>query len=119
MIPHSHQAPTGTGYCITSGGVCGLSAHDARRCEARQEDRAEAQAFFPGYLVLHLAPEERKWVAISSVRVPSGLIYLGDHYVPVLNWIIVELEAKEDASGAVPLVDRLKKRLAPVTTVAV
>lgn len=39
--------------------------------------------FFPGYLFLWLAPEERNWVAIGSTRGAIGAVCLGDQNVPV------------------------------------
>ncbi|MBU1404744.1 MAG: transcriptional activator RfaH [Proteobacteria bacterium] len=85
----------------------------ARRTEEK------LKPFFPGYLFLHLAPSERNWVAISSTRGALGPICFGDQYVPVPDWIISDLQAKEDASGAVPLADLQKKRLTPGAAVAV
>ncbi|OGQ87765.1 MAG: hypothetical protein A2512_10635 [Deltaproteobacteria bacterium RIFOXYD12_FULL_56_24] len=75
--------------------------------------------FFPGYLFLHLAPLEQNWVAISSTRGALGPIFFGDQYPPVPDWIIADLQAKEDASGAVPLAELQKKGLAPGIAVAV
>ncbi len=85
----------------------------ARRTEEK------LKPFFPGYLFLHLAPAERNWVAISSTRGALGPICFGDQYVPVPDWIIDDLQAKEDAGGAVPLVDLQKKGLTPGVAVAV
>ena len=85
----------------------------ARRTEEK------LRPFFSGYLFLHLALAERNWVAISSTRGALGPICFGDHYVSVPDWIIADLQAKEDGSGAVPLADLQKKRLTPGVAVAV
>jgi transcriptional antiterminator RfaH len=85
----------------------------ARRTEEK------LKPFFPGYLFLHLAPPERNWVAISSTRGALGPICFGDQYVPVPAWIIADLQAKEDGSGAVPLAELQKKGLTPGAKVAV
>ena len=85
----------------------------ARRTEEK------CRPFFPGYLFLHLAPLERNWVAISSTRGALGPICFGDQYVPMPNWIIADLQTKEDGGGAIPLADLQKKRLTPGATVAV
>ncbi|MFQ6757694.1 transcriptional activator RfaH [Desulfovibrionaceae bacterium CB1MN] len=85
----------------------------ARRTEEK------LKPFFPGYLFLHLAPLERNWVAISSTRGALGPICFGDQYVPVPDWIIADLQAKEDGSGAVPLAELREKWLTPGAAVAV
>ena len=85
---------------------------------ARRVDE-KLKPFFPGYLFLHLAPPERNWVAISSTRGALGPICFGDQYMPVPDWIIADLQAKEDGSGAVPLAELQKKGLTPGTAVAV
>ena len=58
--------------------------------------------FFPGYLFLHLAVEERNWVAIASTRDAIGPVHFGDQYVPVPDWIIDDLKAREE-DGAISL----------------
>jgi transcriptional antiterminator RfaH len=85
----------------------------ARRTEEK------LKPFFPGYLFLHLASLERNWVAISSTRGALGPICFGDQYPPVPDWIIADLQTKEDASGAVPLAELQKKGLTPGAAVAV
>jgi len=85
----------------------------ARRTEEK------LRPFFSGYLFLHLAPAERNWVAISSTHGALGPICFGDQYVSVPDWIIADLQAKEDASGAVPLAELQKKGLTPGAAVTV
>jgi transcriptional antiterminator RfaH len=58
-------------------------------------------------------------VAISATRGALGPICFGDQYVPVPDWIIADLQAREDGSGAVPLVESQKKGLTPGAAVAV
>lgn len=68
--------------------------------------------FFPGYLFLHLAPAERNWVAISSTRGAVGPVCFGERYAPVPNWIIADLQAREER-GAISLTRLRKKNLTP------
>jgi len=86
VVRHPHQAPAGTGCqtALPATGVCGLSAHDADYCPARPSNRGKAQAIFPCF-------------------VRPGPICFGDQYVPGPNWIITELQAKEDGRGAGPV----------------
>lgn len=66
--------------------------------------------FFPGYLFLHLAPTERHWVTIASTREAIGPVRFGDQYVPVPDWVINDLKARED-EGAISLAALQKERL--------
>ncbi|HCC54582.1 MAG TPA: transcriptional activator RfaH [Desulfobulbaceae bacterium] len=100
------------GYAVYLPMMLTIVRH-ARRIEEK------LKPFFPGYLFLHLAPEERNWVAISSTRGALGPICFGDHYLPVPDWIIVDLQAKEDGRGAVSLAELQKKELTPGVAVAV
>lgn len=74
---------------------------------------------FPGYLFLRLAPEERNWTAISSTRGVIGPVHFGESYVPVPDWVIAELRAKEDDGGIIQLGDFLRTKLAPGSAVEV
>jgi len=56
---------------------------------------------FPGYLFLHLAPEERNWVTISSTFGASGPVRFGDYYPPVPEWFMNELIARSNESGII------------------
>lgn len=56
-------------------------------------------AFFPGYLFLHLSPNEQNWTAISSTRGALKPVYFGNEYVPVPDWLILALQAREDKRG--------------------
>lgn len=55
--------------------------------------------FFPGYLFLFLAPEERDWIAISSTRGALGPVCFGDQYIPVPDWVIDGLKHQEESPG--------------------
>ncbi|MEA1933820.1 MAG: transcriptional activator RfaH [Thermodesulfobacteriota bacterium] len=55
--------------------------------------------FFPGYLFLHLAPNERDWTAISSTIGSIGPVHFGDNYPPVPTSIISNLKTLEDDKG--------------------
>ena len=74
--------------------------------------------FFPGYLFLWLVPEERNWVTIASTRGAIGAICFGDQYIPMPDWIIDDLRAREDG-GAISSAALQKERLAPGTAVQV
>lgn len=84
----------------------------ARRTEEKRKP------FFPGYLFLHLASEERDWVTISSTYGALGPVRFGDQYVPVPDWIIADLQARE-YDGVISLTDLWKEKLIPGAAVAV
>ena len=58
---------------------------------------------FPGYLFLHLAPEERNWVSIASTIGAIGPVRFGDFYPPVPEWLIQELKNREAEEGFIPM----------------
>lgn len=73
---------------------------------------------FPGYLFLHLAPEEQNWSAITSTRGALAPVRFGDSYVPVPDWVIDQLKAREEGGALTPTA--LKRRiLQPGTEVSV
>uniref|UniRef100_A0A7C4RSJ3 Transcriptional activator RfaH n=1 Tax=Desulfatirhabdium butyrativorans TaxID=340467 RepID=A0A7C4RSJ3_9BACT len=51
--------------------------------------------FFPGYLFLRLDPETCDWISICSTFDAIGPIRFGDRYVPVPDWVIDDLKARE------------------------
>jgi len=57
--------------------------------------------FFPGYLFLHLAPEERRWTTIRSTIGAIGAVHFGHHYPPVPDVFIELLKAREDEHGLI------------------
>jgi len=57
--------------------------------------------FFPGYLFLHLAPEECRWTAIRSTRGAVGAVHFGAHYPSVPEQVLAALKGLEDSDGFV------------------
>lgn len=76
-------------------------------------------AFFPGYLFLHLAPAERNWTAIASTRGSQGALCFGDTYVPIPDWVVKDLKAREDRTCTIPMADLMKEKLVPGCIVTV
>ncbi|MCF6290567.1 MAG: transcriptional activator RfaH [Desulfobacterales bacterium] len=68
------------------------------RRHARRVEQVE-RPFFPGYLFLHLAPEERRWPTIGGTIGAIGPVRFGDQYPPVPAWLIENLQAREDEQG--------------------
>ncbi len=58
---------------------------------------------FPGYLFLHLGPDERNWVSIASTIGAIGPVRFGDYYPPVPDWLIHELKQREAEAGFIPM----------------
>lgn len=84
---------------------------------ARSENNV-LRPFFPGYLFLRLAREERNWVAIASTRGAIGAVCFGDQYVPIPDWMINDLKEREE-DGAISLAALQGQRLTPGATVNV
>jgi len=63
---------------------------------------------FPGYLFLHLAEEERNWVAVSSTRGAVGPVRFGSYYPPVPQWFIQGLQDRADEKGLISVSTREK-----------
>lgn len=84
-----------------------------------RRDTSKLTPFFPGYLFLHLAPMERNWTTIASTRGSSGALCFGDTYVPIPDWVIDDLKAREDISRTIPMADLIKKKLEPGCVVTV
>ena len=76
-------------------------------------------AFFPGYLFLYLAPAEQNWTAIASTRGSQGALCFGDTYLPIPDWVIDDLKAREDRTCAIPEADLKKEKLTPGSLVSV
>jgi len=55
--------------------------------------------FFPGYLFLHLAPNECRWTAIRSTPGAICAVHFGLYYPPVPEQVIAALQGLEDADG--------------------
>ena len=58
---------------------------------------------FPGYIFLHLTPEERDWTAIASTIGSIGPVRFNDYFPPVPDWVIAGIQAHENGSGFIPL----------------
>jgi len=71
-----------------------------------RRNREVLRPFFPGYLFLHLDPEEADWVSIVSTYDAIGAIRFGGQYVPAPDWVIEDLKARE-VDGTIEL-DRLQ-----------
>ncbi len=76
-------------------------------------------AFFPGYLFLYLAPAEQNWTAIASTRGAQGALCFGETYLPIPDWVIDDLKAREDKTSAIPEADLKKEKLTPGSIVSV
>jgi len=76
------------------------------RCHARQKKEV-LRPFFPGYLFLHLAPEERNWTTIAATIGALAPVRFGEIYPPMPDMVIEELQAREDASGSLPATSAL------------
>jgi transcriptional antiterminator RfaH len=68
------------------------------RRHARRTEKV-LRPVFPGYLFLHLAPNERNWPVISSTRGALGPVSFGKEFIPVPDWVISTLRAKENEQG--------------------
>lgn len=68
------------------------------RKHARKVEQV-ARPFFPGYLFLWLAPEERDWAAIGSTRGAIGPVRFGKLIPPVPEWVITTLRSMEDRNS--------------------
>ncbi|MDZ7642108.1 MAG: transcriptional activator RfaH [Desulfurivibrio sp.] len=82
------------------------------RSHARQR-RVVFRPVFPGYLFLRLNPDTCDWAAIHSTRGSIGPLRFGEHYVPVPDWIIDGLRAREDEEGKIAPGAFQKEKLAP------
>lgn len=71
------------------------------RRHARRTEEVR-KPFFPGYLFLHLAPEERRWPTIAATIGALAPVRFGDYYPPVPDFVIQELHEREDATGVIP-----------------
>ncbi len=69
-----------------------------QRSHARKREMVR-RAFFPGYLFLHLAPDERRWSTIASTRGALCAVHFGEQYPPVPDMFICRLRQREDAEG--------------------
>ncbi|MEW6259513.1 MAG: transcriptional activator RfaH [Thermodesulfobacteriota bacterium] len=67
-----------------------------RKVVRHARSKAEVlRPFFPGYLFLRLEPEFCDWIAIASTYDAIGPVRFGDQYVPLPDWVIEDLKARE------------------------
>jgi transcriptional antiterminator RfaH len=59
----------------------------------------QPRAFLPGYLFLHLAPQERRWTSIRSTRGVIAPVHFGARYPAIGEELIAAFRAREDADG--------------------
>jgi transcriptional antiterminator RfaH len=74
-----------------------------QRCSHARKISWQERAFFPGYLFLHLAPDEQRWTTINSTYGALGVTRFGNYYPSVPDAIIHELRAQHDDSGLISL----------------
>jgi len=55
--------------------------------------------FFPGYLFLYLAPEERRRTAIRGTSNAIGAVHLGVYCLSVPDAVIAAMQSLENDSG--------------------
>ena len=70
-----------------------------------RQTKEVVRPFFPGYLFLLLAEEERAWETIGSTRGVLAPIKFGNYYPPVPEEIILGLRAREDNNSRIILPD--------------
>lgn len=61
----------------------------------------EARPFLPGYLFLHLSPENRYWTRIRSTYGAIGVVHFGLHYPSVPDEAIAMMRGSEDEQGMI------------------
>ena len=74
--------------------------------------------FFPGYLFLRLDGGVTDWTAVCSTRGVLAPVRFGDRYPPVPDWVIADLQAREE-HGGISLAARQREQLVPGTPVTV
>ena len=74
-----------------------------QRCSHAGKISWQERAFFPGYLFLHLAPDEQRWTSINSTYGAIGAACFGHYYPPVPDVVIEVLQARHDDSGSITL----------------
>ena len=60
-------------------------------------------AFFPGYLFLHLIPSKCSWITIASTLGARGPIKFGNYIPPVPDEVIDSLLRREDENGIISI----------------
>lgn len=89
------------------------------RKHARKKELV-ARPLFPGYLFIHLSPDEQRWETISSTRGAVGPVRFGDAMpTPVPDWVIDSLRSLEDEKHLLQPKKILEKKLVPGSKVSV
>ncbi len=74
-----------------------------QRCSHAGRISWQERPFFPGYLFLHLAPDEQRWTSINSTYGTIGAACFGYYYPPVPDSVIDALQARHDDAGLITL----------------
>jgi transcriptional antiterminator RfaH len=74
-----------------------------QRCSHAGKISWQERPFFPGYLFLHLAPEEQRWTTIRSTYGAIGATRFGNCYPPVPDTVIQALQMRHNDSGLISL----------------
>jgi len=75
--------------------------------------------FFPGYLFVHLSPDEQRWETISSTRGATDPVSFGASIPPVADWVIESLRTLEDERNILQPGKILEKKLVAGSKVSV
>ena len=65
----------------------------------------QPRALLPGYLFLHLSPEQCRWTSIRSTRGVVGPVRFGAYYPAIGAEIIARFREREDSDGHIVLDD--------------
>lgn len=74
-----------------------------QRCSHAGRVKWEVRPFFPGYLFLHLAPEEQRWTSINSTYGAIRAVCFGSLYPPVPDEVVDALKARHGSDGLISL----------------
>jgi transcriptional antiterminator RfaH len=105
-----NQEPLARLHCENQGFAVYLPLLLTVRRHARRTDEV-LRPVFPGYLFLHLATDQRNWPAIAATRGVLGPVCFGEHYVPVPDWVIAALRARENEQGLISPGEFVKEKL--------
>jgi len=74
-----------------------------RRVRHARRNEIVLRPLFPGYLFVHLDPEQCRWRSINGTVGVYEILTSGDTPLPVPERIVAEIMAREDETGAVKL----------------
>ena len=86
-------------------GLCCYLPSVLKTVRHARKTREVVRPFFPGYLFLHLAPDERDWPAIGSTIGSLCPVKFGDRYPVVPDEIIELLKSREGEDGYISLLE--------------